>query len=119
MDLVVKSRGDRVPASARARVERKLGRLAKRTSRLDRVEIEVIREPSPRVDGGYRIEGSCRAGRRSFRATATGRDVDEALDRLLVRLERQISEDNGRRRSRMLDGAGRLKSRGMSPLEPE
>jgi ribosomal subunit interface protein len=119
MDVVVKGRGDRVPAPARARLERKLGRLARREPRLDRVEIEVIREPSPRVDGGHRIEAFCRASRRTFRASATGRDLDEALDRLVGRLERQITEDHARRRARMLDGASRLKSRGMSPLEPE
>jgi ribosomal subunit interface protein len=112
MDLVVKGRGDRVSGQTRGRVERKLDRLSRLDGRIGRVEVEVIREPSPRVDGGHRVEASCRSSRRTFRASATGADVDSALDRAVERLERQIARDHDRRRSRMLDGANRIKSRG-------
>lgn len=129
MDLVVKGRGDRVTGRTRSHVERKLSRLSRLDPRLDRVEVEVIWETRGRIGGGHRVEASCRSGRRIFRASATGPDVDTAVDRLVERLERQITDDRSRRRSRMLGGANRLKSRGVSaawggslsppPSEPE
>ena len=115
MDLVVKGRGDRVSGQLRGRVERKLGRLSRLDGRIDRVEVEVIRQPSPRVDGGHRVQASCRSARRTFRASATGADVDAAVDLLVERLERQITRDHERRRTRMLEGANRIKSRRHEP----
>jgi ribosomal subunit interface protein len=114
MDLVVKGRGERVSGRSRERLERKLGRLARLDPRLDWVEVEVIREPSPRVGGGHRVEASCRSGRRTFRAKASGSDVDAAILQAVARLERQISHDHEKRRSRMLVGANRVKSGRMS-----
>jgi ribosomal subunit interface protein len=114
MDLVVKGRGERVSGRSKERLERKLGRLARLDPRMEWVEVEVIREPSARVNGGHRVEASCRSGRRTYRATASGPDVDAAILRVVARLERQISQDHQRRRSRMLDGANRVKSGRMS-----
>jgi ribosomal subunit interface protein len=114
MDLVVKGRGDRVSGQTRARLERKLSRLERLESRIDRVEVEVTWEARRRVDGGHRVDASCRTPRRTYRASATGSDLDATIDRLVERLERQISSDHGRRRSRMLEGANRVKS-GRSP----
>jgi ribosomal subunit interface protein len=111
MDLVVKGRGERLGSVTRERVERKLLRLQRFDGRLDMVELEVIREARGRIGGGHRVEAFARAGRRTFRASATGDDVDTALDRLVRRLERQISEDHRKRRSRLLTWASRVKSR--------
>jgi ribosomal subunit interface protein len=111
MDLVVKGRGDRVSGQTRDRLRRKLSRLERLESRLDRVEVEVTWEAHRRVQGGHRVDAACRTPRRTYRASATGKDVDGAIDRLVERLERQIVSDHGRRRSRMLDGANRVKSR--------
>ena len=118
MDVVMKARGERVVGETRARVERKLARLSRLDAALDYVEIEVIREKRGRIGGGHRVEASCRAGRRTYRASASGRDVEIALDRLVERLERQITDGRGRRRARLLWGAGRVKSRRMSAFEP-
>jgi ribosomal subunit interface protein len=100
MDLVVKGRGDRVSDRTRDRVARKLGRLSRFDPRLERVEVEITLEASRRVNGGHRVEASCRSARRTYRATATGPDVNAALDRLVERLERQMVEDHDRRRHR-------------------
>ena len=110
MDLVVKGRGEKVSGRARERLERKLGRLARLDPKLQRVELEVIREASPRVDGGHRVEAACRSGRRTYRAAGSGTNVEAAMFRAVGRLERQISDDHERRRSRMRGGANRLKS---------
>jgi ribosomal subunit interface protein len=114
MDLVVKGRGDRVTGRTRSHVVRKLARLDRLDPRLGRVEVEVIWEARGRIGGGHRVEASCRSGRRMFRASASAGDVDTAIDRVVERLERQITKDRDRRRARMLGGAHRLKSLGMS-----
>jgi ribosomal subunit interface protein len=100
MDVVMRGRGDRVAGQTRARLERKLERLSRLDGRLDRVEVEVTRESRGRIGGGHRVEAWCRGGRRTYRAHANGRDVDAAVDLLVERLERQISEDPRRRRAR-------------------
>lgn len=121
MELVVKGRGDRITGQTRGLVERKMERLKRFDGRLDRVEVEVIRETRGRIGGGHRVAASARAGRRTYRASANGQDVEAAVDRVVDRLERQITEDRRRRRSRLLTWAYRVKSRGTlsSPPEPE
>jgi ribosomal subunit interface protein len=121
MDLVVKGRGDRVTGQTRGLVERKIERLSRFDGRLDRVEVEVIRETRGRIGGGHRVAASARAGRRTYRASASGQDVEAAVDRVVDRLERQITEEHRRRRSRLLTWASRVKSRRTSspPTEPE
>jgi ribosomal subunit interface protein len=111
MDLVVKGRGERVTGRTRGVLQRKLERLTRFDGHLDRVEVEVIRETRGRIGGGHRVEASARSGRRTFRASANGQDVEAAVDRVVDRLERQITEDRRRRRSRLLTWASRVKSR--------
>jgi ribosomal subunit interface protein len=111
MDLVVKARGERLTGAARTRVERKLARLERFDGRLDWVELEVIRETRGRIGGGHRVEASARSGRQTYRASATGDDVEAAVDRLVDRLGRQISEGHKKRRSRLSTWASRVKSR--------
>ncbi|HZA61066.1 MAG TPA: ribosome-associated translation inhibitor RaiA [Actinomycetota bacterium] len=110
MDLVVKSRGGRVSGLARQRIERKAAKLERLEGRIQRIEVEVIKEPTPRVNGGHRVEASARTARRTFRASAAGSDVDTAVERVLSRLGRQVTEEHKRRRTRMIDGANRVKS---------
>jgi ribosomal subunit interface protein len=121
MDLVVKGRGDRVTGQTRSRVERKMARLERFDGHLERVEVEVIWETRGRIGGGHRVEASARSRRRTYRASANGSDVDSALDRVVARLERQITEDHRKRRTRLLTWASRVKSRRTSapPPEPE
>ncbi len=110
MDLVLKARRARISPHDRERIERKLVRLSRFQPRIQRVEVEVIAEASRRVNGGQRVEVSCRAPRRTFRATGTGSDLDAAVDQVVERLERQLTADHGRRRARLIGGANRVKS---------
>jgi ribosomal subunit interface protein len=118
MDLVVKGRGEKLAGATRSRVERKLARLERFDGKLDRVELEVIRETRGRIGGGHRVEASARSGRKTFRAKANGNDIEAAVDRLVDRLGRQISDDRKKRRSRLLTWASRVQSR-RSPPERE
>jgi ribosomal subunit interface protein len=110
MDLVVKSRGGKVSDHTRRVVERKVARMARREPKLQWVEFEFIEAPNPRVDGGHRVEASCRLPRRTFRATAAGANVDALVDQAIARLQRQISDHGGKRRAQLIEGANRVKS---------
>ena len=117
MELVVRGRRERVDPELRAVMERKLARVTRIDGRIDRVEIEVTAESRGRIGGGHRVEGSCRSGRRTYRASGTGEEVLEAFDRLVDRLERQISDDHRRRRSRLLGTSERVQSARSSPAD--
>jgi ribosome hibernation promoting factor len=119
MELVVKGRHTRVSPQVRQRIERKMTRLERLVPRVQRVEIVLTEEATPRVDGGHRVEASCRTPHRTFRASATGSDVDAALERVVDRLERQLKEEQGKRRARLLEGANRVKSRLISAFREE
>jgi ribosomal subunit interface protein len=119
MELVVKGRHTRVSPQVRQRIERKLAKLGRLSSRVQLVEVELTEEPRGRIGGGHRVEASCRTPRRTFRASATGEDVDSALDLVVTRLERQLKDERGKRRARLLEGANRVKSRLISPNREE
>lgn len=114
MDVVVKGRKAKVSPRMRERVERKMSHLSRLDHGIERVEVEVIEE-APRVNGGHRVEASAWTPRRTFRASGTGTDVEAALDAVVDRLERQLTEAHGKRRARMIEGASRVKSGGLPP----
>lgn len=119
MELVVKARHTRISPQTRERVERKISRLSRLVPKAQRIEVEIIEEATPRVNGGHRIEVACRTPRRTFRASASAADMDAALDRVVERLERQVTEEQGKRRARLLDGANRVKSALNAPSQEE
>jgi len=98
--MVLKGRGVRITDQLRRTTEHKLGKLARLDPRVTRLEVEVTKEPNPRIDGGHRVEVSCSTARRVFRAEGAGDDVPSALDTAIRRLERQISSYRGKLRSR-------------------
>jgi ribosomal subunit interface protein len=119
MEVVVRGRGARVDGQTRARLETKLGRLSRLDGRIDRIEVEVTVETRGRIGGGHRVEASCRSGRRIFRASAAGPDVEAALDLLVGRLERQISDNHRKRRNRTSGSSGKVQSARMGSNEGE
>ena len=117
MELVVKGRGVRVTEDLRRSAERRLAKLERLHRRPARVELEIIQE-NPRIDGGHRVDAAYSAGRRTFRAEGTGRDVEAAIDQVAERLERQLSTYRGKLRSRLTRQGNRLQSPRTSSEEP-
>ena len=115
MDLVVKGRGVRITEQLRRTVQGKLGKLSRLEPKAVRVEVEVISERNPRLDGAKRLEATLDTPRHTFRARAQARDVEVGLDQLVERLERQVRDHREKRRNRILDGANRLKSARIGP----
>lgn len=119
MDVTVRGRGARVDARTKERVEQKLGRLSRLDGRIDRIDVEVTFEAKARIGGGHRVDASCRSGRRTYRASAVGSDVEAALDRLVERLERQISDHHRRRGNRVSGTPGKVQSARLGTNEGE
>ena len=122
MDLVLKGRNGRLPDGARELAEHKLARLERHDPRVVRVEVELREEHNPRIAAPHRVKVVARTARRSFRASGAGDDTSAAFDQVLDRLDRQLSSNRSRFRSRLLAGAGRLKfgqrrAEGVEPVE--
>jgi ribosomal subunit interface protein len=110
MDLLLKGRGHRVTDQDRKAAGRKLGRLTRLEPRTVRIEVEIIAEKNPRQSGVRRVEATLDIPRKTFRAHAEARDVEGALDRLADKLERQLRDHHGKRRTRTTRGSNRLQS---------
>jgi ribosomal subunit interface protein len=120
MDVVVKGRGTRITDRIRGAAEHKLARLQRMEPRVTRIQVEVIAEPNPRQGGAKRVEAALETARKTFRAHAEAPDVDSALDRLAAKLERQLRDHHGKRRSRLGPGAKGVRSAGVAAEgEPE
>ena len=101
MEVAVRSRGGHVDAGTKLRLEEKLSKLSRYDGRIDRVQVEVTFETRGRIGGGHRVEASCHSGRQTYRAHAEGDDLYGAFDKLVHRLERQISDAHGKKRHRV------------------
>ncbi len=114
MEVVLTGRGYRISESVRDLVDHKLARLARLEPRTVRVQLEIISEKNPRLDGAKRVEASLDIPKRTFRAHAEHHEIGYALDELVERLERQVRDHHGKMRSNQKHGqkhgGDRLKS---------
>jgi len=119
MDVTVRGRGARVDPETRERIEHKMGHLSRLDGRIDRVDVEVTLQTRGRIGGGHRVEASVRSGRRTYRAHADGGEVIVALDRLVERLERQISDRHRKGRHKASGTSNKVQSGRLGPNEGE
>jgi len=110
MDLVLKGRGLRITDQIREITHHKLDKLSRLEPRALRVEVEIVSEDFPTVDGTKTVDAALQVPRHTFRAHAQGPRVEDALDLIAARLERQVRDRHGRIRTRLLAGAARFKS---------
>jgi ribosomal subunit interface protein len=110
MELQIKGRGHKVTDQDRRAADRKLARLVRANPRAVRCEIEIIAEETARAPRKMRLEATLSLPRKTFRASGAGRDVDAALTQLAERLERQLRDHAGKRKTRTTRSADRLQS---------
>lgn len=119
MELVIKGRGIQITDRIRRLTEHRLARFDRRPRpRIDRMEVELIGEATPRVGGGHSVHVACDTPRKTFRAEGAGETVEVALDQALERLQRQIATHRGKLESRQSAGRNRIQSAGTGPQEP-
>ncbi len=115
MDLVLRGRGVRITDQMRGKIEHKLSKVGRLDPRVQRLEVEIIEEKNPRINGNHRVEVAADTPRRVFRAQGSGHDVESALDEVVERLERQITSYWGRLRDRRRAGPGPATPRVQAP----
>lgn len=112
MDLTFTGRGVAVNQELRDTADHKLARLARLEPRTTRIDLTFINEHHPGPDGLKRVEAALRIPRKTFLAHAEARDVPSALDDVAKKLDRQLRDHHGKRRSRLHRG---LESAHLSP----
>ncbi len=102
VDLVLKGRGVQITDQVRRIADHAAAKLdGRRRPTIMRLEVEIIEEPSPRVDGGHRVELTCVTTRPTFRAEASGETIQAAMDGAIDKLDRQIVKYRGKREARL------------------
>jgi ribosomal subunit interface protein len=104
MDLTFTGRGMPVNGGIREHAERKLAHLEHLEPRTRRIDLELIAEHHPRLDGLKMVKAALRIPRKTFRAHAEADDVRTALDHVADKLERQIRDHHGKRLRRWRRG---------------
>ena len=98
MDIVVKSRHVEVSDRFREHAHEKLGKVERLDPGLQRIDVEVSKEPNPRLaDRAYRVELTCRSRGPVIRAEAAAEDKFAALDVALGKLESRLRRAADRR----------------------
>jgi putative sigma-54 modulation protein len=100
MDLIVKGRGVRLTDAMRRTAEAKLAKLTRIDPQVTGFEVEIVLEHNPRINEGHRVEVVCLRRRGAVRASASGQDLEGALDQVIERLERQLISQKGKLRDR-------------------
>jgi ribosomal subunit interface protein len=115
VELVLKARGLRITDPLRRSAEHKLSKIGRLAPDARRLEVELIEERNPRIQGGHRVEVACDTPRRTFRAEGTGPDMEVALDQVVDHLEAQLTRYRGKLHDRWTGRSNRLQSPRTSP----
>lgn len=104
MDLTYTGRGVPMTEEIREIARHKVARLERMEPRSTRIDLVFINEHHPKLDGLKRVEAALRIPRKTFLAHAEAVDVPSALDEVIEKLERQLRDHHGKRRSRLHRG---------------
>jgi ribosomal subunit interface protein len=119
VEIVCTGRGIHVTDEMRRSAERKLARVERLEARATRLDVEIIVEKNPRLAHLKRLEAALVAPRKTYRAHAEDPEFENALDLVVQRLERQVRDHRGKRRSRVLAGARSVMNRdGLESAHP-
>ena len=104
MDMTFTGRGLHVSDEIRDLSTQKLTPLARIEPRATSLDLELINEHHPKPDGLKRVEAALRIPRKTFRAHAEADDVPTAIDRVRDKLERQLRDHHGKKRTWLTKG---------------
>jgi len=102
VEIIVKGRNVEVPDHYRVHVAEKLEKAVRLDPKIINVDVELTHEKNPRQqDHCQRVEITCRSRGPVVRAESSARDfytaLDEAVDRLTIRLQRAVDRRRVRR----------------------
>jgi putative sigma-54 modulation protein len=100
MRIDIKGRNVPVNDELRLRAERRLAKVARQVSDLARLEIEVFREPNPRVSACFVAEGTLYLKGVTLRARDASPELNQSLNRMVDDLARQVKRHREKLRHR-------------------
>jgi ribosomal subunit interface protein len=110
MELTFTGRGLPITDEVREAAHHKLDRLERIEPRVLRIDLEISSENHATHPGVKRVEAAMQVPRKTFRAEAEAPDVTAGLDGVAEKLERQLRDHHGRRRTRSLRRRRSLKT---------
>ncbi len=100
MQIDIKGRNVPVTAELRDHAERRLAKVARQVSELARLEIEIFKEPNPRVADCHVAEGTLYLKGVTLRAQDASPDVHHSLNLMVDELARQVKRHRDKLRHR-------------------
>lgn len=92
MNLQIKGRNLEVSESMRGYAERKLAKLGRQVHDSTRIELELAVEKNPSVAAHEIAEATVRLKGRTLRAREASRDMKAAIDAVVEKLHRELTE---------------------------
>jgi putative sigma-54 modulation protein len=100
MQIDIKGRNVPVTEEIRTHAERRLGKVARQVSELARVEIEIFKEPNPRVSDCQVAEATLYLKGVTLRAHDSSPEMLHSLNLIVDELSRQVKRHRDKRRHR-------------------
>jgi putative sigma-54 modulation protein len=100
MQIAIKGRNVPVTDEIRSYAERRLGKVARQVSDLARLEIEIYREPNPRVAERHVAEATLYLKGVTLRAQDASPEILHSLKGVCDELSRQVKRHREKRRHR-------------------
>jgi putative sigma-54 modulation protein len=120
MQIDIKGRNVPVTDELRVHAERRLNKIARQVSELARLEIELFKEPNPRVADCYVAEATLYLKGVTLRARDTSHEMTHALNLIVDELARQVKRHRDKLRKRReahaeAGGSGAVAPQGATP----
>jgi ribosome hibernation promoting factor len=100
MQIDVKGRNVAVSDEIRAHAERRLGKVARQVSELAHLEIEIFKEPNPRVTDRHVVDATLYLKGVTLRAHDASPEARRSLNLVIDELARQVKRHRVKRRHR-------------------
>jgi putative sigma-54 modulation protein len=100
MRIDIKGRNVPVTDEIRTHAARRLDKVARQVSEFARVEIEIYKEPNPRVSDCHVAEATLYLKGATLRARDSSRDMQHSLNLIVDELARQVKRHRDKRRHR-------------------
>jgi putative sigma-54 modulation protein len=100
MQIAIKGRNVPVTDEIRTHVERRLNKVARQVSDLARLEIEIYKEPNPRVANCHVAEATLYLKGVTLRARDSSPEMLHSLNLMVDELARQVKRHRDKRRHR-------------------
>jgi putative sigma-54 modulation protein len=116
MQIDIKGRNVPVTDEMREHCKRRLEKVSRQVSPFARVEVEVFKEPNPRVSDSEVVEATLHLKRVTLRAREASPQMRHSLNLVVDELARQVKRHRDKRRRRREAHAAALQQTDVGPL---